>query len=52
MQADGNSDDGAQFLHDSNLEQVDDYTGIYSDVIGYTCDYDGTSLLLDRCSTV
>ena len=52
MQAEGNTDDDAQFLHD-NLEQVDDYTGVYSDFIGYTwCDYNGTLLLLDSCSTV
>ena len=51
MQANGDSDDNAQFPHD-NLEQVDDYTGTYWDFIGYTCDYDGTSLLLDSCSMV
>ena len=44
-------DNDAQFLHD-NLEQVDDYTGVYSDFIGYTYDYGGTSLLLDSCLTV
>ena len=44
-------DDDAQFLHD-NLEQVDDYTGVYSHFIGYTYDHSGTSLLLDSCSTV
>ena len=45
------TDDNNQFLHD-NLEQVDDYTGVYSDFIGYTYDYNGTSLLLDSCLTV
>lgn len=51
MQTNGDTDDDAQFLH-GNLEQVDDYTGVYSDFIGYTCNYDGASLLLDSCSTV
>ena len=50
-QAEGDTDDNAQFLHD-NLEQVDDYTGVHSDFIGYTYDHGGTSLLLDICSTV
>jgi hypothetical protein len=50
-QADGDEDEDAQFLLD-NLEQVNDYSGVYSNFIGYTRDYNGASLLLDSCSTV
>ena len=52
MQADGDMDDDVQFLH-NNLEQVDNYTGVYLHFIGYMYDHSGTSLvLLDSCSTV
>ena len=51
MQMDWDTDNDAQFLQD-NLEQVEDYSGIYLDFISYTSDYSGTSLLLDSCSTV
>ena len=51
MQTEGDTEDNAQFLQD-NLEQVEDYSGIYSDFVGYTSAYSSTSLLLDSCSTV
>ena len=44
-------DNNAQFLQD-NPDQVDDYTGVYSDFVGYTYDCSSTSFLLDSCSTV
>ena len=51
MQTQGDTDDDTQFLQD-NLEEVEDYSGVYSDFVGYTSAYNGTSLLLDSCSTV
>ena len=50
-QTNGDTDDDAQFLQD-NLEQVEDYMGVYSDFISYTCNSDDTLLLLNSCSTV
>ena len=50
-QTNGDTDDDAQFLHD-NLEQVDEYSGVYSHFVGYMYDHNRTSLLLDSCSTV
>ena len=51
MQTDKDDDEDAQFLQD-NLDQVNDYSGVCSHFIGYTCNYNGTSLLLDSCSTI
>ena len=51
MQMVGYTDNDTQVVQD-NLEEVEDYSGIYSDFIGYTSDYSGTSLLLDSCSTI
>ena len=50
-QTKGDTDDDAQFLQD-NLEEVEDYSGVYSNFVGYTSAYSSTSLLLNSCSTV